>query len=118
MVLSPTMTDATTVKYFLQGAGTGLSDTAINEMIIENEAFVCGVIKKKTGTDFTFSSDNLKHMLVRKLVNCMTALNVMAATPASFNTIDQLVFTGTELLHDYDEIMKNFEPMGWDWLFE
>jgi hypothetical protein len=113
MAPTPITTDATTVKTYI-GGKTGCIDSVINEFIVENEALVYNLMKKTT-TEFVYDANNLKHHVITKMVNAMTALDCLAATPESMFSIDHLISMMNKFRNDYVEC-KNLlnEELGFD----
>ena len=97
-------TTATIVRQSLKGAGTSLTDAEIENFIEQNEGFMETVLK--IPASFAYNSALKPHRFLQKLVTVMTAIDVLASTPQSFNTFTSIDAASKILVYQYENMIK------------
>lgn len=90
-------TSDTIVNDRIQGAGTSLSSAEINEIIVQCEGYLDTMMKLPS--TFSFSQSKSAHLTIRKAATDMAALYVLAATPMSWQTLNQVALA-SDILRD------------------
>ena len=101
-------TTAVIVLDRLQNGLTSLSTAEIEEIIEHWESYVD--VLAKIPDDFTFDSAKKGHDLLRLVVTLATAIDVLAATPLSWHSLDYLIHTHnvlTDQLKRSREILRD-----------
>jgi hypothetical protein len=88
----------------LKGFGTGLTTTEIDAIINMCEGHLKA--RLRIPSTFTFSASNIAHLALRDACTAMTCLRVLAATPQSCNTLDEVVIAAEINTYIYEEAMK------------
>ena len=102
-------TDSTRVRARIK-SGSSMTNAEIDDLIEQNEGFV--KTQLKLDTTFTFSASKKPHLLLRKVAEAMTVLNVIASTPLSFLTLEQAYSEANITRDEIDMINEILEGTG------
>src|SRR3990167_8305336 len=83
--MAVTWTDSTRGKTRIK-SGTSMTSSEIDDLIEQNEGLI--IDRMKIPSSFIFDAAKKEHLILRKAVEAMTVLLVIASTPMSFQTLE------------------------------
>jgi hypothetical protein len=88
----------------LKGFGTNLTAAEIDDMINQCEGIL--QVRLRIPSTFTFAAAKIPHLALRDTCIAMVCLRILAATPQSCNTLDEVTTSMDVHAYNYEQAMN------------